>query len=536
MKPIKKLLAVTSLSLALALSACGGGGEIDEGQILVRGISANPDTVDPHKAAGRWENDVIGDMFIGLFTDAPDGTPTYGMATSHTVSEDGLIWTFELREAQWSDGTPVTAADFEFAFQRILDPNTIAQYASLLYPIQNAQAVNAGDLPKEEVGVRAIDADTLEITLEYPAPYLPGLLKHYTAFPVPKHVVEVHGDQWTRPENMVTNGPYDLVQWRTGDFLHVTQNPYFWEADDLCFTDVYYRPIADADAVRRLVDRGQLDINNDFPGQKKQELMEELPGWVRTGPYLTTTYYVFNNEVAPFDDVRVRQALGMALDRSFIVDEVLKAGQVPAYAFVPPGIANYPGTARVPWESLTREERMVEARRLLEEVGFGPDNPLTFNYIYRSTGDNPQVAPVVQANWRDIADWVRPEIQQVDTRVLYNRLRQGDFEVSDAGWIADYNDAQNFLYLLESRSGPMNYGNYNNPVFDGLVDQSNRELDMQVRGGILTEAEQIILDEMPIIPMWVNVTKNLVNPNLTGFETSVEDIHRTRYMCRAEQS
>jgi oligopeptide transport system substrate-binding protein len=526
-----------AIASACVLAACGGGGSAPaaDSKVLKRGISANPDTVDPHKAQGRWENDIIGDMFMGLYTEDSAAVPVYGLAESHTVSEDGMTWTFKLRpDAKWSDGVPVTAADFEFGFRRILDPKTVAQYASLLYLIKNAQQVNAGELPPEQLGVRALDPLTLEINLEYPAPYLPGLLKHYTAYPVPKHVLEAVGDAWTRPENMVTNGPYDLVQWRTGDFLHVKKNEYFFEADKLCFDEVYYFPYADHDAVLRLIQRGDLHMNNDFPGQKKEELKQQFPGWVRTNAALTTTYYVFNNTIAPFNDVRVRTALAIAMDREFITEQALKVGYEPAYAFVPPGVNGYPSTAQVKWKSLTRPERLAEAKRLLEEAGFGTNNPLKFTYTYRSTGDNPQAAPIVQANWREIADWVQPEIQQVDTRVLYANLRATNFQVSDAGWIADYNDAQNFLYLLESKTGAMNYGKYSNPQFDALVDQSNRELDQAKRAELMTQAEQLMLDEMPIIPMWIMVNKNLVDPKITGYTPNVEDIHRTRYLCRTE--
>jgi oligopeptide transport system substrate-binding protein len=534
MMRLKLWAAAGAMALAFSLAACGGpaADPEDAARTLTRGISANPDTVDPHLASGVWENTIIGDMFIGMFTDDEKAQPVPGMAESWTVSDDGLVWTFKLIDAKWSDGTPVTAYDFEFSMRRILDPATTAQYASLLYVIKNGQAVNAGEMPKEQLGVRAIDEKTFEMTLEYPAPYLPGLLTHYTAFPLPAHVVTEFGDRWTRPENIETNGPYKLVQWRTNDFLEVEKNPFWAGTDDLCFDKVLYFPYADNDAVLRLIRTGKLDMNNDFPGQKYDELMAQMPDWVNTYPYLVITYYVFNADKKPFDDVRVRTGLAMALDRDFMTREVLRVGYEPAYALVPPGIANYQNTAKAAWSDIPRAERLGMARALLEEAGFGPDNPLTFTYTYRSTGDNPKVAPVVQANWREIADWVQPQIQQIDTRVHYANLRAGDFEVGDAGWVADYNDAQNFLYLFESRTGLMNYGRFSNPEYDALVEASNQELDMEKRAAIMAQAEQILMDELPMIPMWFAVSKNLVNPNITGFENNVSDIHRSRYMCR----
>ena len=223
----------------------------------------------------------------------------------------------------------------------------------------------------------------------------------------------------------------------------------------------------------------------------------------------------------------------MALDRDFMVNEVLTAGYEPAYSLIPPGTANYTEDgAQVYWADMSQEDRMVEARRLLEEAGFGPDNPLEFEYTYRSTDDNPRVAPAVQASWLEIADWVRPEILQKETQVQYALLRQGDFQIGDGAWVADFNDPKNFLFLLQSNAGPMNYGRYNNPEYDALVEAADNERDLDVRAHMLEEAEQMMLDDMPVIPMWYQVTKNLVDPTLTGFVDNADDVHRSRYICR----
>ncbi len=528
-----KSLSVPLFAASLFVAACGGGGG-SQTDALRRGISANPDTVDPHKMSSQWENIVVGDMFTGLFTDGADAAPILGMAESYEISDDGLTWTFTLRDASWSDGVPVTANDFEYAFRRILNPETASQYASLLFLIKNAQPYYELEVPAEQLGVRAVDDKTLTIELEYPAPYLPGILKHYTSFPVPMHKVEELGDDWVKPENLVVNGPYRLVEWRTRDFLRSVANPEWEGSENLCFKEIIYFPYEDLDAVERMVATGRIDINNAFEGQKTAELKENFPGWVRTNPSLTTTYYAFNTELPLFGDVRVRNALAMALDRDFMVNEVLTAGYVPAYAFVPPGIANYDGGAEVYWADLTQEERQAEAKSLLEEAGFGPDNPLEFTYIYRSTDDNPKVAPAVQQNWSSIADWVKPSIQMQDTAIQYERLRQADFQIGDAAWVADYNDAQNFLFLLESKTGMMNYGNYSSEEYDQLVNAANNETDLELRKELLKQAEQHMLDDMPIIPMWYQVTKNLVDPRLTGFVDNPEDVHRSRYICEAE--
>ncbi len=530
------------LSLIFALivgaAACGGpadGPANSSGVELHRGNTAEPLSLDPHKAAGTWENNIIGDMFIGLFTENASAEPVPGMAESWTVSEDGLVWTFMLREATWSDGVPVTADDFVYAFRRIMTPATLSQYASLLYPIQNAEAVNTGVAPAETLGVRAIDPSTLEVRLEHPAPYLPGLLTHYTALPVPKHVVEEQGDAWIQPVNIEVNGPYKLAEWRTNDFVRLEKNPDFYAAEDVCIDTVYFYPTNDTNSAERRVRNGELDLNTDFPGQRLDFFKREIPDYVRVSPFLTTDYLTFNTTRAPFNDSRVRRALAMAVDREFIVNDVLKAGQIPAQSLVPPGIANYDGGAETPWTGMSLDERRAEARRLLIEAGYGPDKPLRFEYTHRNTRDNPRVAPVLQSDWSEIASWVEVDIASIETQIHYANLRARDYQVADAAWVADYNDPQNFLYLLETRSGPMNYSDWSNEEYDQMVDQSSFILDMDQRASMLRQAEQLMLDDVPISPMWHQVNKNLVNPKVTGWVDNVVDIHRTRYLCIGEK-
>ena len=516
---------------ALTLAACGGPSDVDPDSIVLhRGNMAEPFSLDPHKASGTWENNIIGDMFIGLFTENAAGEPMLGMADSYEVSEDGLTWTFTLREAQWSDGEPVDANDFVFALRRILAPETLAQYAKVVYPIRNAEDVNRGALPPEELGVTAIDARTLRIDLEFPAPYLPQLLTHYTTFPVPQHVVEQHGDAWIQPANIETNGPYKLVRWASNSFVHVERNPFFFDNENVCIDEVFYYP-DDPQAGERRVRSGELHLTTDFAGQSYEFLKEQIPEYVRVHDFLGLTYFSFNTKKPPFDDPRVRNALGMAIDTQFIADNILRTGQTPAHSFVPPFTANYPATARISWFDMPIEERQVRARELLQEAGFGPDNPLRFEFTHRSTGDNPRIAPVVQADWAEIADWVDADIRQIDTQIHYSNLRAGDYEVGDGGWIADYDDAYNFLLLANSNAGPLNYSGWANAEYDALVAQANRTIDSDLRGQLLAEAEQILLDEMPYVPIVYLVNRALVSPSVTGWEDNIVHIHRTRFLC-----
>lgn len=535
----RSLLAAGAAGLVMTLAACGGGGGNnggdDEAAVLRRGISAKVDTLDPHRSSAKWENIVIADMIVGLMTITPDREVIPGVAESWETSDDGLTWTFKLRDSVWSDGEPVTAEDFVYAFRRIQNPEIASQYSSLLYIVKNAAQVNSGELPPEELGVRAIDDKTFEITLEEPAPYLLGLLTHYTTFPVPKHIVEQYGEAWIQPENIEVNGPYKLAYWRTGDQLVSEKNPLYYEADDVCFDRVAYFELEDAAAVERKIEAGDMDINNGFDGGRTDELEKKFPGWVRTTPGLITTYWSFNSSQPPFDDVRVRKALAMTLDREFIVDKVLTPGYVPAYSFVPPKMSNYDvDRPEVSWADMPREERLAEARALLEEAGYGPDNPLRFEFIHRSTDDNPKAAPVAQANWNEIAPWVNAEILRQDTKVLYARLRQSDFEVADGAWVADFDDPVNFLYLLDSDTGQQNYGRYSNPEYDALLAEASRTRDLQERAEIFAEAEKMMLEDYPITPMWVQVTKNLVDPDLTGWAENAQDDHLSRWLCRPD--
>jgi oligopeptide transport system substrate-binding protein len=533
---LNRLLTGAALALTLAVTACGGNnGGGDDVLTLRRGISAKVDTLDPHRSSAQWENIIIGDMFTGLMQHAADGEVIPGVAESWTVSDDGLVWTFSLKETVWSDGVPLTANDFVFALRRIQDPAIASQYSSLLYNIKNAEPLNNGTIEPEELGVRAIDDYTLEITLENPAPYFLGLLTHYTTYPVPKHAVEKYGESWVQPDNIVVNGPYKLVYWVTGDQLVTEKNPLFDEADSVCFERVSYFELEDAAAVERRIEAGELDINNAFDGGRKAELDRRLPGWARTTPQLNTTYWSINSNKEPFNDVRVRKALSMALDREYLVEKVLTPGFIPAYGFVPPGMANYDvERPQVSWAKLDRAERLVMARTLLEEAGFGPDNEFKFEFIHRSTDDNPKAAPVAQSNWNEIAPWVNAQILKQDTKVLYARLRQSDFEVADGAWVADFDDPINFLYLLDSTTGQQNYGLYRNPEYDALLRAASAEFDLIRRAEIFAEAEAMMLEDAPITPMWYQVTKNLVDPTLTGWAENAQDNHRSRWLCRAE--
>jgi oligopeptide transport system substrate-binding protein len=520
-----------AMAAVLLLAACGGQSDTGVDRMR-RGIGADPKSLDPQLVEGTWANDIIGDMFIGLFTEDAASKPIPGVAESWVVSEDQKTWTFKLKPSNWSDGEPVTADDFVFAFQRLFDPKTVGvAYSSIQFGIKNGRAVNDGGLPVDQVGVKAIDDLTLEVQLEYPMPYLPGVLKHYTAFPLPRHTIEKFGGDWTKPENLVVNGPYKAVEWRKGDFLRSVKNEKWEGADKLCFSEVVYFPVSNHDQMVRRAMAGEIDMNNSFPTGQLEETKKNLPGWPRISPMMATTYVVTNTKKEPFTDGRVRKALGMAMDREYITGQILRGGQIPSYNFVPVGMNDYT-PAEFSWKSMPRPERLKEAAKLLQEAGYGPNKPIRFEYLYRSTGDNPRIAPVIQQNFKDIAPWVQAEIRQVETQALYDALKTKNYEIADTGWVADFNDPYNFLYLLDSRTGPMNYGAYTNPAYDMLLDQSALETDPAKRSAILKQAEQLMLEDAAVLPMLTRVTQDIVSPKISGYADNAEDIHRTRYMCR----
>jgi len=519
---------------AIFVSSCGSKGPsrppCPAGKICVAaGNSSEPATLDPHKSTGTWEDRIISDTTMGLTQSGPDGEPLPAMAERWETSADGLVWTFHLRDAVWSDGVPVTADDFVFSLRRILDPQTASEYASLLYIIKNGQPVNEGKMPLSGLDVQAPDPKTLVIRLEHPAAYLPELAKHHTMYPAPKHVVEKWGDAWVQPAHYVSNGPYVLKEWRLGDYVRLAKNPRFWEADTVCIDEVYYYPTNDAISAERRVRRGELDWNADIQSNRIAFLKKEIPEYVRLNTYLGVTYLAFNNNVPAFRDRRVRQALSMAIDREFITNKLLRGGQTPAYTFTPPGVANYVAAKPPAWASWSLEKRQAEARRLLAEAGYNASHPLRFEIKHRNTPDPMLYTPAVQADWKAIG--VDAQLAQQETQIAYADYRARAFQVADAAWVADYNDAMSFLYLNQSSTGPQNYSDYKSPAYDALLAKADNEPDVAKRAQFMADAEQVMLEDAPVAPIYFYVNKNLVNPKITGWVDNIIDHHRTRFLC-----
>ena len=500
--------------------------------VLHRGNGTEPDSLDPHRAGGTWESNIIGDMFLGLTTEDVQGKAIPGSAESWTVSEDGLTYTFTLRDGLvWSDGVPVTASDFVFAFRRIIDPMTAARYASLLFPIKNAYAINTGQMGPEQMGVRAVNSQTVEITLEAPAPYLPQLLSHQTTFPVPQHVLDQHGEDWVKPGNMVTNGAYVLDEWMSNAHVKARKNPLFYDSDNVAIDTVYYYPIEDARTAVKMFKAGEIHMNiatAGFPAPQMKELMEELTGEARVFPWLGNQYLPMNVTKPPFDDLRVRKAVSMLIDREIINERIVAVGNRTAYAFVPPETANHQSGAEVGFADMPMDERITQAKRLLAEAGYTESNPLRFEVIFRNSYDNTRRMAGIAAMLRRAG--VIADVAANEARISYNRMEAGDYQMGDAGWVADYNDPYNFLYLLMCDAGPMNWPKYCNPAYDALIREASITLDMNERARLMSEAEQVMLDDHPVVTMDFSTHRNLVSKRVRGFEDNVSNIHRTRFM------
>jgi len=540
---MRSVLIGICAAAALALAACGQGGTQsrsasasadDKGLVVYyRGNAAEPASIDPTLVQANWENNIVGDMMIGLTTEDAKGEPIPGAAESWETSQDGLTWTFHLRDHQWSDGQPVKADDFVFAWRRMLDPKTAASYAYYLYLVKNAQAVNTGKMPVTAVGVSAPDDKTLVLTLEHPAPYLLQFVTHTSTYPLPRHVVEAKGDAWTRAGSYVSNGPYVLKEWVPNDHLTLDKNPKFYDAANVKIDREVFYPTADYVAALKRFRAGELDMQERLPSLEIDFIRANLPDSLRNTPQLTTEYLSANETRKPFDDVRVREALDLAIDRETLTGKIIRVGDVPAYGLVPPGIANYPGGVAFSFKSMPQPERLKRAQQLMQQAGFGPNNHLKTTLAIRSaSADALRIPAAIQAMLREA--YIDAEIVQNDGAVFYAKVQQGDFDIGAAAWGADFNDPTTFLDLLR-KGNANNYGRYSNPKYDALLDEASTEPDLKKRGEILAKAEEIALNDYAIIPTFFWVSGHLVRPYVKGWVDNAGDSHRTRWLSIDEQ-
>jgi oligopeptide transport system substrate-binding protein len=521
MRTLGRALVALVAAAALTLSAAA--------ITLHRGNQNDPDTLDPHKSTGSWESNILGDLMVGLTTEDAAANPIPGAAESWTVSEDGLVWTFKLRAgATWSDGVPVTAHDFVYSFRRQLDPATASQYASMMYDLEGAEAVNSGAAPLDSLGVKALDDQTIEMRLTHPAPYLPQLLMHQINYPVPRHVVEKLGDDWAKPGNYVSNGPFTLAAWRPNDNVTLAKNPRFYDAANVAIDEVVFYPTDDSETALKRFRTGELDLNIGFPSQQIEYLKRSMAAQMHVATLINVRYVAMNLKRPPFDDARVRRAVALSINREKIASEILRAGEEPAYSLVPPGTAGYEDGPQVSFKAMPMAERVAEARRLLADAGYGPGNPLTFQYRYIGDPDSRRMAAALQGMWA--AAGMRVDVSVSEKKIHYNTVRAGDYDVSENNWFGDYNDAKNFLFLTQPSADEMNVSKYANPEYERLIRASDQERDTATRAALMKQAEALMLEEMPVTPVFFGVSRNLVQTWVKGWEDNILNVHRSRFM------
>ena len=504
-------------------------GVLAESQVLRRGTAAEPPSIDPTLAAGTLAAPIIADLFEGLVGKDAASRPVPGSAERWTVSEDGLRHTFHLRPGlRWSDGAPLTAEDFVWSFQRLMDPATASPLAGVFLLIENATEVLAGRLPPAALGVAAPDAQTVEIRLAQPAPYLVEMLAGLQAVPVPRHVIEAHGREWTRADRMVSNGPFVLAERVPQDWMRLRRNPHYHAAAEVRLDEVYWYPTQDLATTLRRFRAGELDQVLNFPPEQLDWLRRNMPDELRILPSAGVYFLVVNMARKPLDDVRVRRALSLAIDREALTGRLLRTGVQPAESFASPDFSGYGGIT-LPGQAMTFQERQAEARRLLAAAGFGPGRLLELDYVYDTQEENRQLAIALGSMLQQVG--VRLQVRNVDFGALNRTIRTGDFDLARWAYFPSFDDAYALLQLL-TVDNPNNWPGYRNPAYDELLRRANLEVDAGARQELLREAEVLMMADYPVIPVYRYTRRFLVSASVGGWQDSPRGPTPSRWLWR----
>lgn len=494
-------------------------------------MGADPQTLDPHVATGFPEFQVFLALFEGLtILDPATCLPRPGAADKWEVSADGTVYTFHLRaENRWSNGDPVTAGDFVYSMRRILAPALGAEYATFFHHIKNGRAINTGEIKDpSQLGVRAINPLTLEITLVQPVSYFPALLTHQAFMPVHRATVEKFGraddraSQWTKPGNLVGNGPFVLESWQTNQRLVAVKNRHYRDAASVRLNAIEFMPIENTETSDRSFRAGQVHVTDALPLSRIPGYREAKKPEFISHTFLGTAYMMFRTDQAPFNDVRVRRAFSLAIDRNALVERVTRGGQVPARSFTPPGTGQFqppPATMHDP----------NEARRLLAEAGFPEGKAFpSIEVIFPQSDTGRAVLEAMQEMWRrELGVGIR--LGNIEWKVFLDRLTKRDHQIAFMSWIGDYIDPNAFLSTMTSDSGN-NRTNWSHPGFDQLIARADRTADHSARLALFAEAEQILTTEQPILSLWHLNRTYLLHPSVRGFTPNLLDLHPYQYI------
>ncbi len=510
-------LSVGVLAASLAASASA--------LTLKRGNQGEPDTLDPPKYSLVIELNILNDLFDGLVVADARGEPVPGAAERWDVSADGTVYTFHLRAGlKWSDGTPLTAEDFVAGWRRALDPATAAQLVDLAYTVRNARAVAAGEKPPAELGVRAVDAQTFEVTLEAPDAAFIRLVAGYALFfPLPRHLYAQAGEGWAKPGVMVSNGPYTLAEWTPAAQVRLEKNPDYWNAANVAIDEVIFYPTVDEAQALNQFRAGELDLSLGFPPGQYEWLKANMPAEVSLTPASTTSFLTLNQRNPKFADARVRRAISLAIDRNILTDKVLATGQTPAYSLIPKVVKDFTPVPENDFSAIPMDKRLAEARALLAEAGYGPANPLNFRLDYRAGDANKKVIVAIAAMLQRIG--VKADLQANEVKVHYAKLRAGDFEAADGGWQGTPDPV--FFSLLLQTGSESNYGGWSNAEFDRLTRAAAVEIDPAKRMSMFAEADRIAMADTALVPLFNTAHRALVQQWVKGFEGNATNSHRS---------
>ena len=515
MKATAVALAMTAAAQAQAAGTHPVTGEtLSDNQTFTYRLLDQFPTLDPQLNEETSGFHVIRDLFEGLLSQDANGDLTPGVATHYAASDGNTTYTFKLRkDARWSNGDPVTAHDFVYAWQRAVDPATASPYGWYLEltEMANAKEILAGKKAPSELGVRAVDNHTLEVKLNTPLPYFPAMTTYATLFPAHRATIEAHGADWTAPGNMVSNGAYVLEEVVLNEYHTRAKNPMYWDAGNVIIEKVTGLVINDINQALTRYRAGELDHLEPLPPGQYPALKKELPDQAASVPRLCSYYYAFNHTDSgnpALRDVRVRKALGMAIDREVIVSQVLKGGQWPAYNFTHLKTAGF-AMPEIAYGKLSQAERDAEATRLMDEAGA---KDLTLKLIYNTSESHKQIATVIGQMWKQKLG-VRTELANFEWKTYLDIRGNQEFDVARSAWCGDYNEASTFLDLLTTTHGS-NDGKYSNPKVDELMRASKTADDP---GAIYVEVEQILAEDMAIVPIYHYANTFLLSADIKGW-------------------